>query len=431
MSDAATPSAAPSNARYNFVMLVGDVSCFVIGAAFLDSASALPALVGRLGGGALLLGALGAIRQGAYFLPQLFVAHRLQNVPRYKPFLLLVAGVGRVGYFPLALCIMLFGASHPALCLALLVVQYSVAWLGDGAGGVPWTSIVGRAIPARRRGGLFAATQTISGVMKLGVSAVIVLLLSGKVTLGGKPLLFPAADGALVLACAMMMAVSWVFLAAIREPAGEPTKEDAPAAPLLTYLRSLPARLRERPDFAKLALVQILASASVSTAPFLWRFVHAAGKPIAAGDAGRFLAAQTVGLLVFAPIWGAVSDRAGPRRTLTAIFAVALCSPLLAFAGRAAGGGVWLFYGAYFLLGGVVENWIMITNYLLESVPENDQATYIGLMNAVSLPALLLPLLAGALAATLGEGVALLFALLLLAAGLFVARSLPDTRRRV
>ncbi|MBC8139410.1 MAG: MFS transporter [Fibrella sp.] len=416
------------NARFNFLMLVGDVSCFVLGSAFLDAATALPALVGRLGGDLALLGILGSIRQGAYYLPQLFVAHRLQNATRYLPILLLITFCGRIGYFLAGAAVMAFGETRPDIALIAFAAAYTLGWLGDGGGGVPWTALVGRTIPARRRGALFATTQTVSGIGKLGVGAIVALLLGGTVAK------FPVADALLVWGCAFFMAVSWVFLALIREnrTAGS-TIGALPASPSLSlgaYLGSLPRRLRERPDFARLALVQILATASIATAPFLWGFVRSATPGgIPEGDAGKFLIAQTVGLLAFAPVWGSLSDRFGPKKTLTLLLGISLLWPLLAFAGKFAGGNLILFYAAYFLLGGVVENWITITNYLLESVPENDQPMYIGLMNAVSLPALFLPLIAGQCAQSLGAGAALIFAGVLLATGLCVTRTLPDTRR--
>ncbi len=417
---------APPHARFNFAMLVGDVACFVIGSAFLDSATALPALVGRLGGDLALLGVIGSIRQGAYYLPQLFVAHRLQNATRYKPILLFVTFFGRVGYFASGALIVLFGKSRPELALLMFTGVYSFGWFCDGCGGVPWTALIGRAIPSRRRGTLFAATQAFSGVGKLGVGALITLLL------GGHLVKFPLADGLVVGGCAVFLAISWVFLALIREPPPDdpPPKPVTQTLPLGAFLASLPRRLRERPDFARLALVQVLATASVAAAPFLWEFARdASGGRISAGDAGKFLIAQTIGLLAFAPLWGAVTDRRGPKHTLTALLACSLLWPLLAFAGQRLGGNLWLFYAAYFVFGGVVENWITLTNYLLESVPEGEQPIYIGLMNAVSLPALFLPLIAGQLARWLGAGAALGFAAVLLTAGLLVARTLPDTRR--
>ncbi|MBC8143011.1 MAG: hypothetical protein H7Y38_16425 [Armatimonadetes bacterium] len=424
-----SPDELLPHARYNFLMLVGDVSCFVIGSAFLDAATALPAIVTRLGGGLGLLGIMGALRQGAYFLPQLFIAHHLQNATRYKPILLLLTIWGRVGYLLAGVVVYFFGKARPELALGALVFAYGLGWFADGCGGVPWTALIGRTVPARRRGALFAATQTISGVGKLGVGAVVLYLL------GGSGIRFPVADALLIWGCALFLFVSWLFIALIREP---PThivltqNDDLPDVPkqsLTVFLATLPRRFAERPAFARLAVVQVLASASLATAPFLWGYIRtAAPDTIRESDAGRFLVAQTVGLLVFAPIWGAISDRGGPKQALTLLMGAALLWPLLAFAGAATGGNIWLFYAAYFILGGVVENWVVITNYLLESVGEREQSTYIGLLNAVSLPALLLPLIAGFFASGLGAGAALAIAALLLAGGWYACRTLPDTR---
>jgi hypothetical protein len=201
--DANLESEEPPAARHNFRMLVGDVSCFFVGMAFLDTATALPTVLRLLGANATVLGTLLALRQGAYFLPQLVVAHRLQGRERYKSFLLRVCFLGRVWLFGAALTVYVFGGTMPAVALAVLGAAYLVSWIGDGAGGVPWTSMVGRMIPARRRGRLFATTQVVSGISRLAVSVVVGALLSSRLV----P--FPANVALLVLCCAVFLGLSW------------------------------------------------------------------------------------------------------------------------------------------------------------------------------------------------------------------------------
>lgn len=434
----------PPFAAHNFRALVGDVSCFFIGMSFLDTATALPAVVRLLGGDAAFLGLLLAIRQGGYFLPQLFVAHHLQNADRYKPFIVRVCFLGRIWLFGAALVVYFFGATRPALALAALGIAFTTSWVGDGSGSVPWTAFIGRAIPSARRGRLFATTQVVGGISRFFVSAVVGALLGGRIA----P--FPTNAALLVLGCAVFLGLSWVFLALLREPpSNSATRPVVPVAGFGDYARGLPARFRARPDFARLALVQILASTAGACAPFYVGYVQSipsaalpqtgllaaiaspfvSHAPTSGGAlVGLFLAVQTAGLLLLAPVWGMITDRNGPRRALLCILPVALLSPVAVLCGGQFGGGLPLFLVAYLLFGGVQDGWVAITNYLLEAVPEDEQPTYIGLMNAASAPALFLPFLLGLLVRNVSAPAALLVAVLLLAIGLYAAWGLPDTR---
>jgi len=438
------PVVAPAAPRYedaparpaNFLLLVVDVACWAVGMAFLDAQTVLPRLVELMGGGPVVLGVLLALRQVGYWGPQLLVAQRLQNRDRYLPFLLRVCAWGRAPMLAAAVVIALFGGRSPALALAALVIAYGMQWAGDGAGGVPWTAIVGRTIAAGQRGRFFATTQVVSGIGRIGVGLLIAQVFAGRII---DP--FPAGAALLVLLAALLLGVSWAALALLREPpvpaAERSAAADRPAAlPLGAYLRALPVRLRARPDIGRLALVQGLGGALAATGPFYGRLAQ--GSPTApllpAGVEGRFLISVTLGALVCAPLWGWMTDRYGPRAALFALACAALLSPLVATAGwvAPAGGGLITFYAAYFLLGSVIEGgWAVFTSYLLEAVPGgSEQPVYIGLLSILNVPAaLLLPLGAGALVQAFGPLTLLAPAVVLLVAALALVRGLPDTRR--
>jgi MFS family permease len=446
----AAPSAAapPPHVRFNFAALVGDVTCFLIGMAFLDTATALPAIVERLGGGPAFLGFLLGLRQAAYYLPPLFVAHFLQGRTRNKPILVRVCLAGRVFLFAAPWAIWQFGDSRPAVALGVLALAYTMSWAGDGAGSVPWTALVGRAIPPQRRGSLFATSQVVSAIGRLVVGVVVLALLgSGRVP-------FPANAALLALGCAGFLFVSWLFLAALREPPPAVEAEFAasqPREPLRVYLRTMPGRMRRRPEFARLALAQVLASAAPASAPFIVAYAEREtnAAPLltrlpgavqdlfallqTGGLPGLFLIVQTLGLILLAPLWGWLTDRYGPKTALRGIFGLSILSPVCAllagYTPGGVGGTLLLFLLAYFCFGAVQDGWVPMTNYLLEIVPEAEQPTYIALMNAASAPALLLPFAAGLLADRVGPRAAFFGAVVLLLAGLWTALTLPETRR--
>lgn len=417
-------------------MLTADVTCWSVGIAFLDASTVLPVLVQRLGGGPVVLGLLAALKHAAFFLPQLLVAHRLQTRARFLPFLLRSAFAGRASVWFAALALFVFAPTAPHLALMALAAGYVGLWIGDGLGMVPWTAIVGRAIPMTRRGQFFAATQIAGGMGRIGVGAIVGPLLAGAAWGIG----FPGDLALCVLACGVFQIISWGFLALVREPAAPAAdtvagERGAESVPLGAFLRALPARLRARPAVLRLSVAQVLASAVVGVAPFYLAFAQNNGGMAGVRPgvlAGRFLIAQTVGALLCAPLWGWLSDRHGPRRALMVLFAVALSSPLAAVAGGLlSGGAAAAFFVAFFCLGAVLEGgWPIFTNYVLETVPGPEQTVFLGAQSTLNAPALVLPLLAGLLVRAAGTPVTLAVAVALLLAGALVARGLPDTRSR-
>jgi MFS family permease len=419
--------------RFNFRALVGDVSCFFIGMAFLDNSTVMPALVAKLGGTPAVLSVLVAMRQAAYYLPQLFVAHRLRNRTRYQPFILKVCAFGRVWLFGAALFCLLYGRTAPTLALIALISAYTLSWFGDGMGGVPWTAIVGRAIPVERRGRLFATTQVIAGIGRFGAGALVTGILSERFVK------FPASGALLIFGCALFLLFSWIFLALIREPAPEPAliEETPPIIDAVIgfggYLKTLPGHLRARPEIARLAVVQILGTAITASSPFLLGHAHLYVPGLPTNIAGNFLMVQTGGLVLCAPLLGGMTDRFGPRQTLLALFGLSLLCTLSAIAGGSRFGAsvaLPLFFVAYFCLGAASDAWTTLTNYLLEVIPDpREHATFIAIMNASSAPVLLLPLFLGQLVSRNGSATAAyVVASFLLVIGLLVTRSLPATR---
>jgi Na+/melibiose symporter-like transporter len=288
-------------------------------------------------------------------------------------------------------------------------------------------------VPVERRGRLFATTQVIAGIGRLGVGALVTWVLSERF------IQFPASGALLVFGCATFLLFSWIFLALIREPVPEaPLADEAPptidaALGFFGYLRSLPRHFRARPEVAKLAVVQMLGTAAAASGPFLLGHTHIYAPGLPSNIAGTFLMVQTAGLLLCAPLLGGLTDRFGPRQTLLALFGLSLVSTLSAMIGGihfGASVALPLFFAAYFCLGAASDAWTTLTNYLLEAVPDShEQATFIAIMNAASAPVLLLPLLIGSLVSRGGSATfAFAAASLLLVIGFFVTRSLPRTR---
>ena len=168
-------------ARRNYNLLVGDVSLFLIAIAFLDTATVFPVLVERLGGNSALIGGVLTLRQALMFLPPIFVAHRLRGRTRYLSPLIRICVLGRLWLMVAGWVVLREGIAHQTLALIALIVAYLLLWLSDGMGLVPWMAIVGRSVPAERRGRLFATTTVVSAFAKrlIGILCAFGLRLEG------------------------------------------------------------------------------------------------------------------------------------------------------------------------------------------------------------------------------------------------------------
>jgi hypothetical protein len=112
--------------------------------------------------------------------------------------------------------------------------------------------------------------------------------------------------------------------------------------------------------------------------------------------------------------------------------ALGLSCPLLALTGGFLSGHAALpcFLLAYFAFGAAQDGWIMVTNYLLEAIPQRRQSAFIGLMNAASAPSLILPFAAGLTVKYAGSEAMFTGAAVLLVAGFIAATRLPETRQK-
>ncbi len=422
--------------RRNFNALVGDVTFFSLGMAFLDNATVLPVLVRTLGGTETSLGIILALRQVALYLPPLISGHQFQGRSRLLPLLLKIAIVGRLCLIPASLAIFVLGKSQPSLALVVFAVCYLLSWTGDGAGAVPWAALIGRTVPLQRRGSLFAVIQAASGAVRFGAGFLVTPLLAGVW------LVSPTNLGAMIAISFACMFVSWIGLAAMKEPPVLPSAAPRVKLGFVAYLRKLPALLRRQPSLGLLAGAQVLGTASMATLPFV---AHAARNldltpaawiaPIlsrigAEGSAGLFLLASVAGQVFSAPFWGRTTDRRGPRVTLIRIYLLGILAPMAAWVGIVLGGGLTPFLIAYFLLGAVGDAWSTTLNYQLEIVHRSgeNETDAIALMNVASVPALLLPLTAGLLATHAGLSSPFVFAVLMLFGAVYLASRLPDTR---
>jgi len=343
-----------------------------------------PAFVGQLTDSAPLIGLVDTVFRGGWLLPQLAVAHLINDKPRKKPYM--VAGLsGRILLWVIALALWAGLARHPT---AMLILFFTCFWLfasSDGVVSVAWFDIIARAIPLKRRGRLMGMGQFIGGLAGIGIGALVGLILDRRPFPDSYAILFTLAGAALV--------PSVIALISIREPPPESASPEANGQAKGSWLRLLVTD----PAFRHLMICRMLIGMMALATSFY--VVHAADVlHLPQSVIGQFVVAQTVAGVVASAVLSLVNERWGPRYVIRTASAAAVIGPLFALAAHLAGGG-WLVQAypfVYVALGVVNSAWMLgFFNYLLEIAPEGMRPAYIGLGNTIMGVLTLVPMAGG------------------------------------
>ena len=100
--------------RRNFLLNLTEGAFWIAGSSLIASQTVLPALVTRLGGGNIAVGALNVVFWVGLFLPQLFAARFTQTLEWKKPWAIRFGTIHRSVVFLIGVCVLSFGsAAHP------------------------------------------------------------------------------------------------------------------------------------------------------------------------------------------------------------------------------------------------------------------------------------------------------------------------------
>ena len=376
------------NYRYNAVVNVLDGTFFWFGASFITARTILPLYVSHFSDSKLLIGLVAMLANTGYLLPQLFTVNWIQRLPRKK-----VAPVN-VGLFTERLPIIMMvpaawlATRSPALALVAFFIAYAWFSLGAGVVAVGWQDMIAKIIPLTRRGKFFGITNF--GGMATGTlgAAAAAWLLDRYGFPDGYVLCFAAA--------AILIFISWIFLALTREPV---QLNRSPVVSQWEYWRRLPSILRADPNFRRYLRSQIVIALGGMASGFVavyavqrWRLPD--------GQAGSFTASMLIGQAMFNLLFGALADRKGHKLVLVLSILVGTLAIGLA---SIAPGPIW-FYAVFALIGASAAGfWMSGIMIVFEFSTPEERPTYIGLNNTVTgVVTSLAPMLGGWLAGVLG-----------------------------
>jgi MFS family permease len=389
------------NATWNFVVNTLDLTFYHLAVSFIFGSTILTLYASHLTDSAALIGLIPAIQSVGYFLPQLLVARRSEQLWRRKPFVQKISVMERLPYLFVTLCILLWPGAPTWFSFSLLALSLALATLSGGLAGPAWNDLIATVIPAERRGFFFGLSQATGGLLGIGGAAL------SRYFLANYP--YPTSFGICFLLCFISQVFSWVALTLNREPARAPTKA---ALSTREYWRRLPEMLRHNPNFSRYLVGRWFIILGGMAGPFYVLYARRAfGIPdaFAAGLTITTLVTQTVAT----PFLGWLADRWG-RKWLTELGALAIIGTIaLAFF---ASGPSW-FYGIFALMsvsgsGLAVAGMSMVMDF----GSHDDIPTIVALSSTVlAVPVLVAPVLGGWLADAFGYrilfGTALVMAL--------------------
>ncbi len=409
---------AQTGAR-NFVLGVLNGLFFTLAETLIDPTLVLVAFVSRLTDSPILIGLVAPLRDGGWFLPQVWLSGYVQSLPHklglYRRTALLRAGAWA------AMAAAVFVIRDPGWLLAAFFGTFGLYALASGAGGLAFMEVVGKTIPPNRRAVFFAWRLFLGGLAALGAAGVVRGLLDQQLGLE-----FPENFGWLFgLGLPFAVAGLWTF-SAIAEP---PDPVVQPRATVWSQVRRGWAILRGDAAYRRFLAWRACLMVAGAAVPFFAVYVQTRlGGSLAM--VGAYLATYTVTSLAANVVFGRFAARLGNRgilraATLAGLLMSATVAALLVTAWwqplAPAVAAAWLLPA--YALAGVRESGLGVSTQplLLEIAPVEARSLYLGFTNSLLGLALLSTGLSGVVVATFGFAALLGVALVANALALWVA----------
>jgi MFS family permease len=401
-----SPSESSVNRR-NFVAGMWHGAFLALGVSLTQPTTVISAFVAELTGSTVWVGGLSTVLIVAGALPQLFVAYRIEHIPRKMPYLLLAIYLRVFSWGVLAWLIFSIGDEQPLTLAWALVAMLVVFYAGGGLGNIPYTDIIGKIIPPGRRGAFFGGKEALAGPLAMGAA------LAARQILAHVP--YPNNYAFLFGLAALALTIASLGFWVIREPPGDAELQRSQSWGVYWQgIKKASQRLKT------LIIIELLTGFSLMVLPFY--VVYAQDRVGAPPEAiGWFLFAQVSGGVAANFLWARLVDMLGSRWMLVSCAVVSTLTPLLAIALAPLG---WPYLMLIFFLVGATFNGrkVGFQSALLELAPAAKRATYAGINVILILPLAFLSLGAGLFLQGFSYKTLFIIASIFIAAGAIVAR---------
>lgn len=409
--------------RRNVIALWIDSASFGMAMGFMGYSTVLPALAAALTNNSEpLVGLINSLFAGMWLLPQLPAGRWMASHPRKKPALVYASVIGRSGIAVLAIA--LAARLHPIILFVMLAVLTSLFRAMDAVASVAWFDLISKVIPINLRGRVLGALQ--AGAFSLQFIASFIVVWA----LGSTGPEFPTNYALLFGIAAAGLLVSLIALTTLIEHPADVTDNISAQMKIGAHVRHV---LKSDRNFRLIVVARLLIGGVALAIPFY--VLHATEVLQVPQDSiGLFLAAQTIGGVIASVIFGAISERRGPRVVVRISMVIAAIPPIGALVLSSIGVGspalAQIGYVIVFAAMGATDGSMLLGfgSFVLDIAPPSERTAYMGLANTITGILVIAPTIGGFILQSTSYPVLFSVAGLGPLVGLWLAMKLPQVK---
>jgi MFS family permease len=398
--------------RRNFPFFLLDSILFNLAMGIIGPTTLIPDFIRHLTSSEILIGLSSSLFDVGWMLPQLVIARYIVLSERKKWWFVGPNIPVRFVILGFAVITVMLGKDRPEAILLAFLICYGIAAVGDGLVSVPWGVLAGTSLDNRWRARVFGLTVAGSGVMMLGASPLIGVVLSS----AGPA--FPNNYALIFAAAGLLFALSILPVLFVHElPGGKAVEK---ILSLGEFLPSLGKILRTDIPFRAMVITRMLMSLFAMASPFYIGFATVQLGLSSTVAVPTLLAMQTLGSIGGALIYTWLGARSNLMYIRLALgFAAFLpVSALLA----TVLGPLPLYLG--FLVSGITVGNLFLSfyNWILTYATPDQRPVYTGLFNTVvAVTTLIAPFIGGTIAQQIGYEALFIVALVMVLGAWFVS----------
>ncbi|MFP4379186.1 MAG: MFS transporter [Candidatus Sumerlaeia bacterium] len=362
----------------NYPALAAEGGIYMGGLAFIHMNAVLPRMIESLGGPQWIIAFTPIVMFMGVTSVQVFVARYIESLSRMKPLVMLTGVFQRLPYLLAGLFLFYKADQYPAVAVAVLVLAPLMSGLAAGLSMSAWQELVAKTIPENRLSSLWALRFVIAALIGLVAGRVIELVLANHPGSHG--------FGILHLIAFSFLLMSYVIFGFTRETNLPPKRSKDERGNWREFIRDIPATLKADKRLTLYLCGRFFWMGIHIVVPFLSIFaIHELQLPDT--YLGRFLIAQTIGILAGNAIGAFVGDRLGGKTVSIICQSAFLLLCILSYGVSTIFG----FYALFFLLGfSMIGGKIGTQTLGFEISPLKKRVAYLSMQNFFLFPGMLL-----------------------------------------
>ena len=409
MPETLSPAFLERTYRRNFPFFFADGLLFMVAIGIIGSTTVIPDFVRHLTDSEIVIGLVGSLFTIGFSFPQLFVARYIVRYARKKWWFVGPNIPVRFVMLIFALITVRLGADQPELILLAFFICYSIAAFGDGLVGVPWADLAGSSLDERWRARLFGLLTASTGLIMLGITPLIALILARVEFPNNYALLFGISG--------IIFVISIIPVIFVHELPGGKAVESVPT--FGEYLPDIGRVLQSDITFRAMIITRVLTALFMMASPFYIGYATESLELSSEVAVPGLLAMQTIGAILGALAYTWL----GARNNVLYIRLALGGGALLPISALLAGvmGPLPLYFG--FLMSGLILSNLTYSyyNWVVTYATPDRRPIYVGLFNTISAVAsLIAPFIGGTIVQNFSYRPLFVASLLLVLSALFI-----------